>query len=273
MKTKDLWENTLQFISHAYWDKKERFKLSCDTYSSWVVFIVESGSFQYQIGQETGTVEHDELVFCPPGYAFHREALSPLTLHFIAFDFEVPLKKINNEFQMPTFKSQPADRNRLMSNISYLRTLHLSMDQRSVFRKQWMLNDLWQLACEDWSMMLPRYDDIAFMTHTDDQQMKWAMNWLIRNAYTSFSMSELSELISLSPVQFTRRFQKAFNMCPSELVRSVRIRKVAKLLLDSELTLDQIAERCGYDNGFYLSRVFTRYMGISPSKYRQQNRV
>jgi AraC family transcriptional regulator len=272
MKTKELWEHNLQFISHAYWERKERFKLSADTYSSWVVFMVSSGSFHYQIGPESGTVEHDELVFCPPGTPFHREALSPLTLHFMAFDFETPLELSHNEFPMPTFKSQPTDRNRLMSNISYLRALHLSMDPRSVFQKQWMLNDLWQLACNDWNM-IPKYDDIAFMTHTDDEQTKWAMNWLIRNANTPFSMREVSERISLSPVQFTRRFQKAYKMCPSELVRSIRIRKVAKLLLDTELTLDEIAERCGYDNGFYLSRVFRRYMGISPSHYRQQNRV
>jgi transcriptional regulator GlxA family with amidase domain len=60
---------------------------------------------------------------------------------------------------------------------------------------------------------------------------------------------------------------------PSDLVRSLRIRKAAGLLLDTELTLDQIAARCGYESGFYLSRVFSKSMNMSPSKYRELNRV
>ncbi|MNI77000.1 HTH-type transcriptional activator RhaR [compost metagenome] len=62
-------------------------------------------------------------------------------------------------------------------------------------------------------------------------------------------------------------------MTPSDFVRSLRIRKAAGLLLDTDLTLNQIASRCGFENGFYLSRVFAQSMGMSPSKYRELNRV
>jgi transcriptional regulator GlxA family with amidase domain len=62
-------------------------------------------------------------------------------------------------------------------------------------------------------------------------------------------------------------------MTPSDFVRSLRIRKAAGLLLDTDLTLNEIAASCGYENSFYLSRVFAQSIGVSPSKYREINQV
>jgi AraC-like DNA-binding protein len=237
----------------------------------WVMFAVESGSFRYRIGGESGTVKAGDLIFCPPGQAFQREALSPMSLHFIGFTFETPLPD-DDPIPMPTLKSHPTDVKRLASDFSYLRKLYLAVDARSVFRKQNMLNDLWQLACSEWESD-PYQDHLAAMAETDDELMNRAADWLRNKAYTRFSMRQLSEFLNLSPVQLTRRFQRAFHMTPTDFVRMLRIRKAAWLLLDTELTLDQIAERCGYENGFYLSRVFRRSMNMSPSQYRDQHRV
>ncbi|WP_213586158.1 helix-turn-helix transcriptional regulator [Paenibacillus sp. J2TS4] len=266
----NLWDRSLQLISHAYWERKEQFVLHKDSYPIWVMFAVESGSFKYQIGNEQGLAKPNELVFCPPGCTFERKALSPISLHYVGFDFDKAL--IPEENPLPMFKAQPTDKNRVASSLSYLRMLHLAVDPRSQLRKQLMMNDLWQLACSEWDLV-PNQDELTALTHTDDEQMKWSVKWLVEKAHTPFSIRELSDLVGLSPAQFSRRFKKAFRMNPSELVRTLRIRKAAKLLLNSDLTLDQIAEQCGYDNGFYLSRVFTRYMNMNPSEYRHQNQV
>ena len=271
MDSQYLLSYSLRLISHVYWERKERFEFHTDTYPLWVIFAVESGSFQYQIGGEKDTVENGELVFCPPGYSFQRKALSPMALHFIGFEFDKPIS-MDQSIPMPMLKARPTDEKRLASDFSYLRKLHLTHDPRSTLLKQWMVNDMWQLACNEWEAASHR-DQLSKFTNSEDELMNRAARWLFDNAHTQFSIKELSEMIGLSPVQFTRRFQKAFRMSPSDFIRTLRIRKAARLLLDTDLTLDQIAGRCGYDNGFYLSRVFSRHMGMSPSNYRKQNRV
>ncbi|WP_315373425.1 helix-turn-helix transcriptional regulator, partial [Paenibacillus xylanexedens] len=87
------------------------------------------------------------------------------------------------------------------------------------------------------------------------------------------SLQELAQRLALSPVQLTRRFREAFQETPSGYLKRVRLKKAQNLLADSSLTLNQIAERCGYENGFYLSRVFSKTLGISPSEYRRRHRV
>ena len=260
---------TLQLLSHTYWEKKEQFDLNVDTYSNWVIFAVEKGSFHYEIGNEKGVAHNDDIILCPPEQPFRRKIISPLALHFIGCHIQNPEKK---ELQLPTVKASPKDRKRLASNFSYLRRLHLSHDERSVSRKQWMLNDIWQLICDDFeenpipAIEIPSPD-------SQDELMNRVAEWLLGHAYEHVNLRELAEQIELSPVQLTRRFRKAFRMTPSEFIKRLRMHRAAKLLLDTALTLEQISEKCGYDNGFYLSRVFTKFMKMSPSEYREQNYV
>lgn len=269
---KELWEYKLQFTSHVYWENKMKFELNNDTYFSWVLFAVESGSFQYQINNEKGVVNQNELVFCPPYCTFYRNASSSMAIHFITFNFDIPLIEETRQKQMSTFKVSLTDKIRLMSNFSYLQKLNLAFDTRSFFRKQWILNDLWLLACNEWDA-IPKEDDLAGFSQTEDKLMNSAMNVLISKATTQFNISELSKYIGLSQVQFTRRFQKAYDTSPSEALRIIRIKIAAKLLLDSNMTVEKIARESGYDNGFYLSRVFKKTMGVSPSVFRQTNKI
>ena len=259
----------LHLISHIYWERKEKFDLSEDTYSTWMLFAVESGGFRYRIGTETGIVGPHQLLYCPPGLTLYRELISPMGLHFIAFTLADHEMK---EAEIPSFKSQPMDVARVSQNFKYLRKFHSSVDPDNLPLRQWIVSDLWRLSCYEWDLAF-RQEEQVHLSKTDDELMKRAGEWLQRHAHTKFKMKDVSGMFGLSPVQFTRRFQAAYRMLPSEFVRSLRIRKASRLLLETDLPLDQIAERCGFDNGFYLSRVFSRCMGMSPSKYRFQNKL
>lgn len=271
MNTGALWEHSLLLKSHAYFEYKDKFELNSDVYAVWVLFVVESGKFRFQIGAESGEAGAGDLIYCPPGVTFQREMILPLELHYIGFEFaEKGLE--DEELSLPSVHALAADSRRLASNFAYLRKFHIATDRRGAKRKQLILNDIWQLTCDYWEGMSPQ-DEQVILPQTEDTLMIRAADWLYQHAHTSFGMSELSSELELSPVQFTRRFRKAFQMTPSDFVRSLRIRKAAELLLETDLTLQQIAGHCGFENGFYLSRVFTQTMGVSPSAYREQNMV
>ncbi|OZB90114.1 AraC family transcriptional regulator [Paenibacillus sp. XY044] len=271
MKTSTLWNQTLHLVSHAYFERKEKFEMDVDCYSVWVLFAVESGKFYYRIGEERGEAGAGDLVYCPPGFTFEREMVSPLALHYIGFEMAGE-ERTGSVLPLPTFLSRPLDNKRLVSNFAYLRKLHLATEPRHMLRKDMIMNDIWQLACEVWERE-HLHDEQQLLADSDDVLMNRAAEWIYQNAYTPFSMRDLSDSLNLSPVQFTRRFRKSFRIAPSDFVRSLRISKVAELLLDTDMTLDQIATCCGYENGLYLSRVFSKNMGMSPSKYREQNRL
>ncbi|UUZ92625.1 AraC family transcriptional regulator [Paenibacillus sp. P25] len=167
--------------------------------------------------------------------------VSPLELHYIGFEFAGSPPPVLAK-QRPSVKSHPTDGKRLASDFAYLRKLYLAVDPRSAMRKQTILNDMWRLTCEVWEED-NQQDELARLADSEDALMNRAAEWLYRHAHTPFSMSELSRTLGLSPVQFTRRFRRAFRMTPSDFVQSLRIRKIAGLLLETDLTLNQIAVR------------------------------
>ena len=268
MEKRYFWTCSLRLLSYTFFKRKENFVVNEDIYDSWIIFMIDSGSFNYQIEKECGTVEPGDILVCPPGTPFRRAIISPIALHFINFEMIAHTKK--NQLLLPHFKTTISDTTRLDSNINYLHSYNLTIDPKEFFQQQHMINDIWQLICNEWDKEL-HPNEYLYHTYSGDTLMNEAYDWLLNNAYSKFNLSELSDRFGLSPVQFSRRFQREFHTKPSEFVKRLRIQKVARLLLETNLTLEQIAERCGYENGFYLSRVFRGFMGISPSEYRNQN--
>jgi AraC-like DNA-binding protein len=54
---------------------------------------------------------------------------------------------------------------------------------------------------------------------------------------------------------------------------SLRLHKARTMLLETGLTIQTNAERCGYGSGLYLSHVFAQHMKTSPGQFRKTHRV
>jgi AraC-like DNA-binding protein len=80
--------------------------------------------------------------------------------------------------------------------------------------------------------------------------------------------ADLAALCSLSEDHFIRRFAAATGLPPARFIARRRVALAAQLLLYSDQSLEQIAERTGFRDRFYLSRVFTRETGTPPGAFR-----
>jgi transcriptional regulator GlxA family with amidase domain len=49
--------------------------------------------------------------------------------------------------------------------------------------------------------------------------------------------------------------------------------RATKLLLDTDLSLSEIAGSCGFEDQSWFSKIFKSYTGLSPGKYRDNNRI
>jgi AraC family transcriptional regulator, dual regulator of chb operon len=75
---------------------------------------------------------------------------------------------------------------------------------------------------------------------------------------------------SVSMAHLCRTLKAKTGKTPSELVHIARMSNAKKLLLSSDLTIDQISFELGYENPSYFYRQFKRQMNISPSEFRQR---
>ncbi|OWA34972.1 hypothetical protein B9G55_14640 [Saccharibacillus sp. O16] len=212
-----------------------------------------------------GEAGFGSAVLCPPGGILRRETVTPLTFHYLQFEgVEEPGGVCPWIPGLLTFE----DVRRLRSNYAHLRRAE---GDASPAGRAWTLHlalDLLRLHQTE-----QRRDLRPEVRFTEDALMARAAAEIEARFAAPLPLEALAAELGLSPVQFTRRFRAAFGETPSRFLKTLRLERARRLLGDTELTLAEIAERCGYENGFYLSRVFTAENGIAPSEYRRRRRV
>lgn len=84
------------------------------------------------------------------------------------------------------------------------------------------------------------------------------------------SLDTVAAAVYASPAYLSSLFRQNIGMSFVDYIHDRRIEAAKKLLAAPELTLDEIAERLGYSNVKYFSRVFKKAAGLPPSQYRSQ---
>lgn len=83
-------------------------------------------------------------------------------------------------------------------------------------------------------------------------------------------ISELAEEAGYSPDHFARVFRRILGQTPQAFAVQARINRGCQLLLESDLTVTQIADALGYDDVFFFSKQFKQKTGLTPKQYRNR---
>lgn len=92
-----------------------------------------------------------------------------------------------------------------------------------------------------------------------------------RTPEEKLSIDELSEKLNLSKEHFIRAFKNNFGSPPGNYRQNRRMEKAAALLLNSNMKINAIAEKTGFENIFYFSRAFKKHFAIPPGQYREKH--
>lgn len=263
-----LWQSRPTVEIYFYEPERQQFTHPHETYEVWTLLTAERGAFACRL--DDGPTEEctlGDLVICPPGRQFHRRALSPLFFHFARFGW--PGGSAPDD--VPTGRRTVRDLARLRSGLGHLRALALRTDPAARGWRDHLVADLLRLA--RFEADAPRPAASANAALPPDRLMDQAAKRLRAGAAGKLSLRELAASVRLAPVPFSRRFRRAFGMTPSEQLTTLRLEHAARLLRETDLILDAVAERCGFSSGFYLSRVFSRRLGMSPARFRRAHRV
>ncbi len=101
-----------------------------------------------------------------------------------------------------------------------------------------------------------------------DKDIQKAVNYIENNIETNLSVQSISKNANISKSVLYRRFHTYFDCTVSEYINKKRIEK-AKILLHTDMSMEDIAQNVGYTSGSYFSKMFKSETGISPLKYRK----
>ena len=102
-----------------------------------------------------------------------------------------------------------------------------------------------------------------------DETIEQALVYFHKNYNTDIALEEYAKKCNMTICWFARQFKNRTGRSPKQYITDIRLSNAKILLNSTDKTIGEIAEMCGYENQLYFSRVFKKYVGISPREYRE----
>jgi LacI family transcriptional regulator len=99
-----------------------------------------------------------------------------------------------------------------------------------------------------------------------------ALRLMRRRAHEPVTIADILDALPASRRSIELHFREAIGRSPSEELRRLRLDRVAAMLGDGDLSLEEIASQCGFQYREQMWRAFRKAFGTSPGAYRRQRR-
>lgn len=110
--------------------------------------------------------------------------------------------------------------------------------------------------------VLPRSKNVR------DDQISNVLNLIRKNYGQEITLQQMADTVALSPKYFCRLFKESTGHTPIEYLNWFRVNRACTLLRETSERLLDIALECGFNDFSYFTKIFHRYKGMPPSKYR-----
>jgi LacI family transcriptional regulator len=103
----------------------------------------------------------------------------------------------------------------------------------------------------------------------EDEHVAAAMRLIHERGAQGLSIKELLRLIPVSRKWLDLQFKALIGHTPSQEIRNLRLAHIRELLMNSDLSIRQISQRCNFSNSENLIRFFRRAEGLPPQQFRE----
>ncbi|UKS28261.1 AraC family transcriptional regulator [Paenibacillus sp. HWE-109] len=243
--------------SNPAWSIEESHTLSN------ILILVAHGSVIYTLNGESITVAKGDFLYIPKGVLrAGRNSLEgahqKYSVHFMIEQSDLfPLGT-----DRPYWKIS-------VRNFDYLKQRFLVLAKHWFSRKK---HD--ELICTGIAMELFGY----FAQETEEKQfasiklrlMREVQDYILAHYRKLIRIQELAELVDRAPNYVTQTFKEVTGMTPVTYLHQVRIHAARDLILNTKLTLGEIADYLGYSDQAHFHRVFKKVMGYPPSSAQRE---
>ena len=107
--------------------------------------------------------------------------------------------------------------------------------------------------------------------YSADVYVEYAATY-IRENFASTKISDVAAYIGIHRSYLTNIFKEKMGISPQEYLMQCRMKQARALLLETDLAVQEVGLRVGYDNALTFSKIFKAYYNASPKHYRQSKR-
>ncbi|MFD2655026.1 response regulator transcription factor [Gracilibacillus thailandensis] len=104
-----------------------------------------------------------------------------------------------------------------------------------------------------------------------NRAVKEAMDYIDQHYDEELTLKEVAKQVHLNASYLSALFKEELQVTFSEYVTRKRMQEAKKLLLSTDLTITEIAEKSGYQTSKYFIKLFKQFENMTPNTFRKQN--
>lgn len=121
--------------------------------------------------------------------------------------------------------------------------------------------------------------DYSFISHNEyidafkkdeADRMNNVYEYILKNYRNKIHLSEVADLVCMTPTSFSRYFAAANNKGFSKFITEIRVKNACKLLTETEMSIATIAERTGFKTLSNFNKHFRDEMKKKPTDYKKE---
>lgn len=149
---------------------------------------------------------------------------------------------------------------------------------RSLFQEYHAGEEYAQQVCADYVEILfaqmlrqcgGRYEELSGNADRQGTPLLAILKYIQTN-YATTSLNEVAERFHYEPSYLGKRIKASTGKNYTDIVRALRIDEAKRLLRTTDLSLDDVAERAGYESRVHFFRSFRTEVGQTPGEYRKE---
>ncbi len=103
----------------------------------------------------------------------------------------------------------------------------------------------------------------------NSRRIEKAFQYMNNNYDRSISLNEVSRLVSMTEVSFSRFIKKRTGNTFIDSLNEIRLGHASKMLIDTTHSISEISFNCGFNNISNFNRIFKKKKGCTPKEFRE----
>ncbi len=105
-----------------------------------------------------------------------------------------------------------------------------------------------------------------------DPEVKQALGYIHQNSHQIIQVNDVVQATAVSKRKLQAKFHEVLGRSIKDEIKRASAEKIAHLLIQTDLTVKQIAIQFGYKEYSHIARFFKKQTGLSPTEYRKRYR-
>ena len=252
--------------------------------SSMEIIEVTAGEVAVQIGTENFTAREGEFILVPRGLVLHAEAVGgSASVRAIVFDSSLIEENMDNFDTEIFYMFYVQSRNKITvfnSSHPIYETLVYSMGEcydeyvaRDVCYKLPIRANVYIMITALLRYYCGSKNELDRMIYHNVMRLRPVINYIDGHYGEKIYIETLSDMITVSPDYFTKMFKDSIGKTPVDYINGIRINHALELLSETDVPVNEIAEKIGFSNSNYFHKIFKQYMNTSPLSYRKSAKL